>query len=287
MSEFSIVRRKFTVDEFDDYCSNVIVGNWAEFVALHNTAIPSIIQRKDASGRVGVLTPAHIDGLHSYYQFQAPVSKTKKGWKGGPHLFVDRDGIWVFNPLDRVGRHSPGFNSKAWGVEMLGNYTSVPVRDQPNLDSFDSGVGLEIRHNAMRAVAALLKRLGVTQVSSASLKLHRDDTETNHACPGERVIRAEVYTEVQALLDGPPVVTPSQSTKIVIYRYQAGPDPVAAVQGVIRAGKTYADAAKIAKATGLTTTKTGEIEVKPFVLSRYQVSYDAKTGKVYLAEKAP
>lgn len=263
MSNFTIVNQKFTADNFDTYVAHTPIGSWTKRLILHNTAAPSLAQRPG-----GILQPKHIDSLHSYYG--------GKGWSGGPHLFIDAEGIWVFNPLDRKGVHSPSFNKDSWGVEMLGDYGS---------ESFDTGLGLKVHNNSVRAVAALMRRLGST-VTNDNFKLHKEDPRTTHDCPGKNVNKAKFMAEVVAVLGGAPApVTDGIPTKVVIYRAGAGQDPAGVVAGVIRQGTTYADQKKLAAATGLPSTGTGEVSVRKFVGTKFAVSYDAATGKVYLVEK--
>lgn len=268
MSSFPIVNRKFSADEFDGYMTDVPISSWTKRVVLHNTAAPSIAQRPG-----GVLKPSHITSLHDYYQWQAP-RKGGKGWSGGPHLFIDVDGIWVFNPLDRKGVHSPSFNANAWGIEMLGDFAS---------EAFDSGLGLKIHQNAVRAVAAMMRRLGGT-ITDENFKLHKEDPATDHDCPGKNVKKADFASEVQGHLSGGTAPTSGTPTKIVVYRAGAGPDPVKVLTGIIRAGVTYADRKQLAQATGLPFTGSGEIALRKFVGSKYRITFDPATDKVYIAE---
>ena len=270
MSTFSIVNRKLNAAEFAAYMADLPIGSWTKRVVLHNTANPTIAMRK------GVFTPQNIRDLHTYYQFRAPVHGKPKGWSGGPHLFIDTEGIWVFNPLDRKGVHSPSFNSNGWGVEMLGNFAT---------EAFDSGKGLLIHQNSVQAVAAMIRRLG-GQVTAENFKIHKDDDATDHDCPGKNVSKSRFAAEVTAVLGGGTLPGPSGiPTKIVVYRAGAGPDPHAVVAGLLRGGKVLADRKNLAAATGLPFSGAGEIGVRAFVGTSYLVNFDATTDKVYLAER--
>src|SRR5262245_39930043 len=155
-----IVGESFSPEEFDRYCHTLQWTAWRpSFIALHNTASPSLAQRPNG------LTKQHIKNLEAYY-------RDEKGWKAGPHLFVDDKQIWVFTPLTVSGVHSPSWNKLALGVEMLGDYDS---------EAFDSGRGLKVRKHAVAALATLSAVLGI---DPASMKLHREDPATTHACPG-------------------------------------------------------------------------------------------------------
>ena len=221
------------------------------------------------------MSPTHIDNLHAYYQFQAPRNGGK-GWSGGPHLFVDAEGIWVFNPLDLVGVHSPSFNANSWGVEMLGDFGS---------ESFSDGLGLQIHANAVRAVAALLRRLGATD-ATALLHLHKEDHATNHDCPGKNVNKAAFIAELNKQLAGAEELdSDGISTKIIVFRKGVGPENPPTVKGIIRGGSTFADRVKLAAATGLAPRGKGEVMVRSFVGSKFTVSFDVATQNVFLGEK--
>jgi len=151
-------------------------GPWRpSFIALHNTASPSLAQRPNG------LTKQHIKNLEAFY-------RDKQGWKAGPHLFVDDRQIWVFTPLTVSGVHSPSWNKIALGIEMLGNYET---------EAFDSGRGLKVRKNAVAAMATLSAILGL---DPNGMRLHREDPATTHACPGKNVRKLEVIQEVTELM---------------------------------------------------------------------------------------
>ena len=109
-------------------------------------------------------------------------------WKAGPHLFIDDAQIWVFTPLTVSGTHSPSFNKIALGIEMVGDYEK---------EAFDSGRGLKVRQNTVAAIATLSAILGL---DPNTMKIHREDPATTHACPGKNVRKLEVIQEVHDLL---------------------------------------------------------------------------------------
>lgn len=169
-----IVGQSFTPDEFDGYCHTLSWTAWRpSFIVLHNTAIPSLAQRTKG------LTKQHILSLEAFY-------RDTQGWKAGPHLFVDDKQIWAFTPLTVSGTHSPSWNKVALGIEMLGDYER---------EAFDSGRGLQVRKNTVCALATLCAILGL---EPATMKLHREDPLTTHACPGKNVRKLEV---IQAVID--------------------------------------------------------------------------------------
>lgn len=171
-----IVGTIFMPDEFDSYCHGLQWAAWRpSFIVLHNTAIPSLAQRPKG------LTKQHIQNLEAFYR------DTQK-WKAGPHLFIDDKQIWVFTPLTVSGTHSPSWNKVALGIEMLGDYEK---------EAFDSGRGLKVRENTVAALATLCAILGI---DISTMRLHREDPLTTHACPGKNVRKLEVIQEVQDLI---------------------------------------------------------------------------------------
>jgi hypothetical protein len=171
-----IVARSFTAEEFDGYCHTLQWTAWRpSFIVLHNTAAPSLAQRPNG------LTLQHIQGLEAFYR------DTQK-WNAGPHLFIDDRQIWAFTPLTVSGTHSPSWNKVALGVEMLGDYET---------EAFDSGRGLAVRRNAVAALATLGAILGL---GADTMRIHREDPLTTHACPGKNVRKLDVIQAVQDLI---------------------------------------------------------------------------------------
>ena len=157
-----IVGRRFAPAAFADYAKSVIENaSWKpSFVVLHNTSEPTLAERPDG------FTPQHMQNLASYY--------SGLGWRSGPHLFVDDNGIWVFSPLDKPGVHSPSWNHVSYGVEQLGEYET---------EAYESGRGLAVQKNAIAAVAVLSRW---ASIDSHSMKLHKEDAMTTHQdCPGK------------------------------------------------------------------------------------------------------
>jgi hypothetical protein len=171
-----IVGTSYSTEDFDTYCHQLQWTAWRpSFVVVHNTGVPSLRQRPKG------LTKAHINNLETYYRDTC-------GWSAGPHLFVDDVQIWVFTPLTVSGVHSPSWNKTALGLEMLGDYEK---------EAFDNGRGLAVRRNAVAALATLSAILGL---QANSLKLHREDPLTTHACPGKNVRKLELIQEVEDML---------------------------------------------------------------------------------------
>ena len=171
-----IVGKDFDAEGFAAYCAGLKWKDWKpQFIALHNTYFPDLAMRPKG------FTAQHMLNIADGYK--------KKGWRAGPHLFVDDHKIWVFTPLTTQGRHSPGWNEVALGVEMLGDFDK---------DSFSAGRGLAVRQNAVRAVAILSKVLGL---SPDTIRLHKEDPKTTHKdCPGKNVSKPKFIAEVKAAM---------------------------------------------------------------------------------------
>jgi hypothetical protein len=150
-------------------------------IIIHNTGLPTFKQ-----WRRGKVYPNRMEALTSWYR-----DKQSPPWKGGPHLFVDDKGLWLFNPLWKQGTHSPSFNPTSWGIEMVGDYDQEP---------FDEGPGAKIRDNSALAAAVLLDHLGLP-ANGKTILLHREDKKTTHACPGKNVIKDDFVRRVQEVME--------------------------------------------------------------------------------------
>jgi hypothetical protein len=171
-----IVGNSYSADDFDTYCHALNWTAWRpQFIVLHNTAAPTLAQRPNG------FTKQHILNLEAFYRDQ-------QKWSAGPHLFIDDKQIWVFTPLTFSGVHSPSWNKVALGIEMLGDY---------DRDEFDSGRGLKVQKNAVAAIATLSAVLGL---DPDSMRLHKEDPRTTHACPGRNVSKARFIEGVKDLM---------------------------------------------------------------------------------------
>jgi hypothetical protein len=168
-----IIGQSFNQKQFQDYCHTLSWTTWRpSFIVLHNTAIPSLAQRPAG------FTIQHIRNLEKFYR------DTQK-WAAGPHLFIDDKQIWVFTPLTESGTHSPSWNRVSMGIEMLGDYEKEP---------FTTGRGLKVQNNAISAIATLY---GILGIDPQTLRLHREDPNTTHACPGKNVKKLDVIQKIQ------------------------------------------------------------------------------------------
>lgn len=173
----SIVGLSFNSAQFDSYCHSLQWNAWRpSFIVLHNTSVPNLAQRPKG------FTQQHIQNLEGFYRDQ-------QGWSAGPHLFIDDLQIWAFTPLTMSGVHSPSWNKLSIGIEMLGNYET---------ESFKTGRGLAVRKNTVTVMATICAVLGLDPHGT---RLHKEDPKTTHACPGKNVIKSEIITQVQKLIE--------------------------------------------------------------------------------------
>lgn len=176
---FKIDGRPMTVDGFRSHVEGLSFSAWKPSgIAVHNTANPSLYPLKGhGSWHGSSVTPAQrVKNLAAYY--------SGLGWPAGPHLFVDDQFIWLFTPLTQKGVHSPSWNGTKIGIEMVGDY---------DIESFNEGPGAKVRDNTVAALAILHAKLGI---DPQTIKLHKEDPATTHACPGKNVGKADLIRRV-------------------------------------------------------------------------------------------
>lgn len=169
------VKRAFTQEEFRAYVAGLSWPRWRpSLIVWHNTAAPTLAQWHASAvedERKGIIPPGltRIRNLERYYQ-------NDQKWSGGPHLFIDDEFIWVFNPLTSPGVHSPSWNRTSLGFEMIGDF---------DREDDDSGLGLKVKQNAIFATAVICDTLGLSP--EKAIRLHKEDPRTTHACPGVHI----------------------------------------------------------------------------------------------------
>lgn len=184
------VKRGFTQEGLRSYVAGLAFGIWRpSLIVWHNTAAPTLAQWH-ASGLEDAARDkppgtTRIGNLESYFR--------GRGWSGAPHLFIADDLIWVFNPLDKPGVHSPSWNAVSIGIEMIGDY---------DREDDDAGAGLKVKNNCIFATALLCETFGL--LPRSAVRLHREDPNTTHKCPGNdlAVDKAPMIAAVEALLAG-------------------------------------------------------------------------------------
>lgn len=160
----TIEGKPYTVLGYLAYLQALKTGSWRpSYVVIHHCAAPSLKQRPWG------FQPQHMQNLKEYYE--------KKGWKSGPHLFVDDDQIWTFSPLTARGTHAVSYNANGIGIEMLGDYD--------NEDPW-SGRGLKVLQMTAAATGLLLAKFGLGR---DRVKFHRDDPKTDKSCPGRKITK--------------------------------------------------------------------------------------------------
>lgn len=171
-SSFPVVGSRFTPEQFQGYISSLDFSSWKpQFVVLHSTYQP------DLEAWHKLPEPDRLAALAKFYGTQ--------GWSGGPHLFLDDEGIWVFNPLTKPGVHSPSWNAVSIGVDMVGNFSTTQG---------DAAV----LNNAVKAIAIIDANFGL---KGESLKFHSEDPRSLHKdCPGKTVDKVDLIHRIDALL---------------------------------------------------------------------------------------
>lgn len=246
---FDIIGKKINVKEYlDNYTNNM---QWTPtFCVLHNTATPTLAQRPNG------FTEEHMKSLQGYY--------SGLGWSGGPHFFVDQNGVWAFNPINKKGVHSPSWNSVAIGVEMLGDYS---------FESFIQGNGAKVRQNSIDLMAELHTHF---DFDTSTMKIHKEDPKTDHNCPGKNVIKSDFVNALNNAMQ--------KDSKIVIYKKGYGHEPVGVVNGHYKNGSNYALVSELQKVVGFNNGLTGEQKVKDVLTNKYTYSWDSKNMKLYCVE---
>jgi hypothetical protein len=157
-------------------------------IILHNMGAPNIKQ--------GMSTPSdqREANMVAYYKGM--------GWHSGPHLNIwPGDLIYEMSDLEHDGVHCscanhncPGPQDGFFGIEMLGDFSK-------HADAFDSGLGAEIRDNAVFALAALFLQFGGTPRPFVpfvrGLGPHHACVHDHHACPGDNVDMEDVCDRVE------------------------------------------------------------------------------------------
>jgi hypothetical protein len=160
--------RRMTVDEFRRHVETLDIGPVNE-VYIHHTVKPTQEQwANDATMR----------GMKAYYE--------SLGWEAGPHLFVEKGGIWLFTPLSQDGIGVRGHNWRTRHIEIVGDYS----------EAVPSGETLD---NALKATAILLRK---TKTPLALLKMHRE-AQADTECPGDALAARWPWFKLQVgyLLD--------------------------------------------------------------------------------------
>lgn len=179
-------------DEFAAYINSLSWNKgWKPaFPTLHNTGVPSLKQWLAYSDAAEERWGA---SLNRYYQ--------GKGWHSGPHLVCCPDYIWVLCDPEQDGVSVSCWNRVTFGIEMVGDFRAG--QDDPT-----TGDGLKVVENAIFAIATLSKKLGWSVGTIVrgvgGLHFHRECTRDMHACPGDRIDKADIVKRVLAAMGETP-----------------------------------------------------------------------------------
>lgn len=116
----------------------------------------------------GVTVLQSVEIIHNYH-------KNTNGWAGiGYHFYVRKDGtIYRGRPLEYVGAHATGFNTKTIGICAEGNF---------NVETMS-----EVQKNAIKELVAYLRQ---AYPNIKSVRGHRDVLNTS--CPGTNFPLGEI-----------------------------------------------------------------------------------------------
>ncbi len=136
---------------------------------LHNTGSPNLRQAQASP------EAAREAAFSTYYR--------SMHWHSGPHVNVWWDSFDELCSLEADGVHCSCYNRHPGqgmlGFECLGDYDK-------GVDEWDSGLGAQVRDNAVFLCAAIMSQLGLS-VTPETLRPHHDCTADHHDCPGNLV----------------------------------------------------------------------------------------------------
>ena len=169
---------------------------WIEFGALHNTGSPNMAQQRATKGGASQrMKNAKVD-----------VDKRLKG-KGANYWVFETGEIGRACALPEKGIHSPSWNKKAFGIEMVADFDGT---DDP-----ESKGGAVIFDTTAFIFATILKKCGLPHTA---IKLHKEDTATTHDCPGKLVSKTKFIARVKEYMDGfRPSVADDKPTVVTTY----------------------------------------------------------------------
>lgn len=105
-------------------------------------------------------TKASVEDIHRWH--------LNNGWAGiGYHFYVRKDGsIYAGRPIDTIGAHAKGYNSRSVGICAEGDYDKEKVMPEPQ----------------KQAIIELVKYV-LTKYPKCKIVRHKDLMATN--CPGQ------------------------------------------------------------------------------------------------------
>lgn len=172
-----IVGRKMNLTELQTFIDTMEFSSWKpRGMVVHNTGVPSFKQWHQVSGET------RMRNLENYF-------KNQRGWSSAPHAFVADDFVWPFTPFNRKGTHSPSWNGTHLGIEMVADFDKE--------DPYSGPTGA-VYKNTVALFAMLHMKLGL---DPDTIKLHREDPRTTHACPGKKFDKKRFIEDVQTWMN--------------------------------------------------------------------------------------
>lgn len=170
----------YTLEALKTHLDGLKIFPGAKFCEVHSTGAPSLVQWYHT---------AHWAPDRRIHESLVSYYRDQKKWHAGPHLFVDQDFIWGFTPMTSAGVHSPSWNDRAIGMEIVGNMDVEQFR-------------LPQRQLVVGALGLLHKKMGWDPAKYirgvSGLHFHKEDPKTDHHnCPGKNVIKPQLLKDVQ------------------------------------------------------------------------------------------
>lgn len=142
------------------------LGHWKpQGIVMHHTYFPDLSMRPEGFDAQLIKNAAH-GYVHD------------RGWRSGPHLFIDDHKAWGMTPFTEPGTHAVSFNRTRFGVEVLGNYDTDADKESPR--------GRKCWIKAAQYVAAICAAMR-WDATARTIVGHRDDGATDRTCPGTKI----------------------------------------------------------------------------------------------------
>lgn len=172
-----------------------------KFPVLHNTSEPDIKLYNSWMARGNPTPEQWLKNLAAYYR--------GLGWNSMPHAFILPDGrIGLGAPFSVQGTHSPSWNSRSIGIEMVGEFER------------ETFVGTPTETAAIALFGELCKHYGwepnIYVRGVSGIHFHKEDPGTTHkTCPGKNVDKALFVQHVMRYM-GQPTVTADIKEHVVV-----------------------------------------------------------------------
>ena len=150
-----IINKHLEIKEFKKYIEEKELSRMIDKIVLHHTS------EEDNS-------------LNKYKKMYE-----EKGWKSGPHLFIDEKGVFLFTDINIQGTHANSANEGSIGIEMFGNYD----------DKLPQG---KIWKNTKEVLKILLKKFNL---EIKNIHLHRE-FNPQKTCPGKSIDKKWIFSEL-------------------------------------------------------------------------------------------